>query len=725
MSQSVGDITPNIVTKSKKSKEEPKAPVMSVEEAKVFFERRQYLAHVCKPALKNAADSRRRYDYEWMVRDLFRRGYHFSKYQASTQTVVLASRQTAKVPVNIIAAQMRSIRNQVTSFRPKYEVLPRYSTEESTTQARYSGRLLDYHYEKLGFKLKIKKTITQGLMFSIGGPWQVYYDKEKKEVRVWLLDPFDFYFDPMAQEDNDCEYMIKATRRPLSEVLTNKDFDPIAKREITGPESRLSVSEYKQFMIQTLKYVNQYNTEENPGIILFEGDFKIRDEDTGKVKMRRVVWTDQNQTPLYWEDMDDDTFDYVIYHADLNPTEILGEGWMKHVLPVNRVIDSLESSVYEYNYRVAKGRIVVDRDSGVRAIHNVHGEIISKNKGAEVRALDMPALPVAVGAQIERMNRYIEDLGGAHDASLGRVPAGVKSGVGVAELRQADSTNQDDLVDNLEDFLSEVGKKILKKIAKHYTKYQVIHDLGYREEDAKYFAVVGESAGKKGNKDEKHKNQVKIGPDWVDLAIIGQDNNIRVTIGSWLGYTKEMMQQKVEKYVEIGLIDQATALRLLEFGNIDEIVQKTRIESLLKKSISQQGQQPGQPGEEDQYGLAMTENDMLQEGKDMPVDPHDDHMVHIAIHQEILGRGFDAIVGKHIMQHQIYAGQQVGQAPEPSPEQPPAEGMPPEAGMPPQGGPQPPQGAPPPQGGQSSDMSPYPGNQMVPIRPTPINPMKP
>ncbi len=80
-----------------------------------------------KELLGRAADARRRYDYEWMVRDLFRRGYHFSRYQPTTQTVILASKQSAKIPINLTASAMRSIRNQVTSFKPKWECLPTIS----------------------------------------------------------------------------------------------------------------------------------------------------------------------------------------------------------------------------------------------------------------------------------------------------------------------------------------------------------------------------------------------------------------------------------------------------------------------------------------------------------------------------------------------------------------------------------------------------------------------
>ncbi len=613
-----------------------------------------------KRALQVAADARKRYDYEWMVRDMFRRGYHFNRYQPQTQTVVLASRQSARVPINIVAAQMRAIRNQVTSFRPKFEVLPRYTNEQSHVQARYSQRLLDYYFDKLKLKTKIKETVTQGLMYSVGGPWEIIYNDDKKEIEIWLLDPFDFYIDPYAESLEDAEFVIKAVRRPLAEIQNDPDFDEKAKREVTSAEQRLAQSEYKQFMIQALRIISPSVNDVRENIILYQGHFK-RHQSDGSVKILKMVWTMQNETPLIYEETDEDEYDYVLYRADLNPKDVYGEGWMKQVIPVNRVIDALESSTYEYNYRVAKGRLLVDKDSGVRSIHNIHGEIVEVKPGARVQAMDMPALPIAVPQQIQRMQMYIEDIGAVHEASLGRMPTGIRSGVGIAELKQSDSTGQDDLVDNLEDFLEAVGIKVLKKISENFDSYHVIRDLGYKDQEEKYFAVVGEDSGKRGSKFKE--NQIKIGPDWLDLAVIGDDNQIRVTIGSWLGYTKEAMQQKVLQLAQAKLIDQKTFLQLWEFGDIDDIVQRTRIEALLQKNLNAGLQQ--QNGEEDQYGLAMTENEMMvNEDKDMPVDPHDDHVVHIAVHQEALGKGADELVGKHISLHQMYL-EQGPQAPNP------------------------------------------------------------
>lgn len=626
------------------------------EEARILLAQRDFLGGVAKPSFQSAADARRKYDQEWLARTLFWRGYQFSRYMPNSQTVVLSSRQSARIPVNYLASTMRAIRNQVTSFRPKFEVLPsRPNSEDSKNQARYAQRLLDYYFDRLKLKRKIKETIIQALLYSVGGPWQIVYDPITKEVRVWSVDPFDFYIDPLAEDEADAEFVIKATRRPTSEILHNPKYNPWAKKEVTMGDAKIAASEYKQFMIQAIKSISPRTTESNSMGILFEGYFKRRREN-GEVYWVRLDWTEQNITPLLYEEIDEPEHDFVTYRGDIVPKDFYGESWAKHVIPLNRSLNSLETSAFEYNYRVAKGRIVVDRDSGVRAIHNVHGEIISKNRGAEVKPLDLPPLPVSVPQQIERMWRYIEDITGVHEASLGRVPTGVKTGIGIAELKQADATSQDDLVDNLEEFLGEVAKKILKKIAKHYTAFKVIQDLGVREDREKYFVAIGQQYAKsKMGKDRPagRETQVKIGPDWFDVAQIGEENNIRVTIGSWLGYTKEALQQKVVSYFQLGLIDQNTALKLLEFGDTDDIVQQTRIEALLKRAQTT----PPQPGQPDQLSLAMTENEMLLEGKDMPVSELDDHMVHIAIHQEALGKGNDMNVGDHLAKHQVFMGQ--------------------------------------------------------------------
>jgi hypothetical protein len=598
-----------------------------------------------------AADARRRYDWEWLARDLFRRGYQFTKYNPQTKTVILSQVTSTKIPVNLTAAAIRSIRNQAVVFKPKWEVVPNAQDEETQNSARYSGKTLDYVFDICRLRKKIKEVVTQGLIYSVGGAWQIIWNPEllnadgsKGFVEIWGSDPFDFYVDPAATDGmafTDAEYVIKAIRKPLDEVKTNPQYKNTGL--LTTGEMRPAASEYKQFLLQSIKFQGgTRNVDETKTVILKEGWFKERDKGTGKVKMRVITWVDLMTLPLRNELIDTSDFPFRMYQADINPNEVYGEGWARHVIPINRVINALESSIFDYNYKFNKGRIVIDKNSGVSVVDNQHGSIIQKNRGATVTSLPIQPMASSAENQVMRMGRYFEDIAGAHDASLGRVPTGVKSGIGIAELKQADATNQDDLVDNLEDFLIEVGKKILKLISENMTFPQLVSATKIAGK-TDYFAIIGENAGK-----TRKKKTVTIGKEEYPLAVIRSDNTLRVQIGSWLAYSKQQQQQELKDLFQSGVIDQRTLLEHMEFGDIDTIVTRTRQEALLK--ARQEATKVGQT-EVSEEELAMTENSMLLMGDErvMPL-PSDDHKVHMAVHANYSG---NKLVDLHTQQHQL------------------------------------------------------------------------
>ncbi len=636
-------------------------------EARQQRARRQDMLFEAKSLFKTASEARRRYDWEWLARDLYRRGYQFATWNASNNTLIMSSSKTAKIPVNLTWAQMRAIKNQVTNFRPKWEVLPAGAGEDKKLNAEYSEYALDYIFDDQNLRRKIKETVMQGLAYSVGGPWEITYDEAEDDgegsVAVWLHDPYDFYIDPEATSLEEAEYVIKAVRRPLAEVIVNPNY------RFTGEEpkgeNRVAASIYKQFLLQTVKYQGQGQSEESDQVILFEmwrkervteenleqmkaelkqGDYSDEVE-PGNVRMRVISWVDTCLEPLRCELTDEDEYPFRLYQADISPLEIYGEGWIKHIIPVNRALNALESGIFNYNYKYAVGRIVMDKNSGVRIVTNEHGSIIEKNRGAEVQFPTVSPLPASHENQIMRFLQYIEDLGGAHDITLGRIPTGVKSGIGIAELKQADASNQSDLVDNLEDFLCSVAQRILKVIAKHYTVPKLMQAAG-REED-EFFFVVGEEAGGK-----RKKRQLKVGDQEVDLAVIGARNKVRVTTGSWLAYTPSAQQDKIERYFGMGLIDQKTALQHLKFGDIDNIIERSRMEELLKRRREPiRGARGGQGLSDEEIALA--ENDiMTEEGRAPEVLAEDDHEVHIAVHQQIAEADQSGVVAQHIQEHE-------------------------------------------------------------------------
>ena len=604
--------------------ETPKTP------EEIESERQRKLVMKCRNLTEQAAENRRKFDWEWLVRILYKRGYHFARYNRATSTVVFSTRTGVRIPINLVAAHARGVRNQVTSFQPKWEVLPNVTTESAFENARFSGKTLDYIYDKSQIKRKIKEVVDDALWSSIG-IW--YFDVDrKKNVTISRLDPFDVYIDPNVKSPdlNDPEYGAEfVTLKQQVSVDAIKKNPEYKNTEELHADNFIAAAEYKRFLLQVTTHQVQSQKGENDTKILSLTWLRTRDE-RGNLKIKLITYVDGVELPLNEEELEDPEYPVEILQGDITPGSLYGESWMKHLIPVNRVVDALESHIFEYNHFFAKGRFVVDKNSGVRVIVNQHGQIIEKNRGSQVTSLPITPLPPSPREQINAMRQYIEDISGVHDVSLGRLPGTIRSGTAIAELRQSDATNQSDLVDNLEDFLSRAGRRILKLVSKNWTTSKLISvtGLGGKPE---YFMAIGEKGSIK-----KETNKYTFGEMKLPLAVIGADNEVRVQVGSWLAYTKEARLEKLKELFRLGAIDQKTYLEHAEFADIDGIVERTRSEALLqaKRNRPSSAVERETGIQLDDESLALAENEMMIEGQDQPVYPDDDHEVHLSVHKE-------------------------------------------------------------------------------------------
>lgn len=596
----------------------------------------------CKRLEQPAKDERQKYDWEWLVRQLYVRGYHFARYNRSSNTVVFSSKTGVKIPINLVGAHLRGVRNQVTSFQPKWEVLPAVTTERAFDNARFSGKVLDWIYEKAQIKRKIKEAVNDSLIHSIG-IWQFDADKDGNII-INRTDPFDVYVDPNVKSPNindpefGAEFVCLIHSVSKDYLKKNENYK---NTEFIEADNIPAAAEYKKFLLQVTRNYYAQNTEGNETVLLHEMYLRERDE-KGDIQIRVVAYLDSYDLPIRNEIIGDE-YPFEILQGDINPGELYGESWIKHLIPINRVIDALESHIFEYNHLFAKGRFIIDKNSGVRLITNQNGQIIEKNRGAQVQAVTVPELPDAPFNQISSFRRYLEDLSGVHDVSLGRLPGTIRSGVAIAELRQADSTNQADLVDNLEDFLARAGRKILKLVAENWTTTKLISvtGIGGKKE---YFMAVGEDGKTKAEK-------FKYGGKELPLAVIGKENDVRVQIGSWLAYTKEARLEKLKELYRLGAIDQVELLRHLEFADIDGITDRTRAERIFASKTGSTSQAVEkeygvQLGEEE---IALAENELMSEGIDQEVHPDDDHELHIMVHKEEADSS--ELVKNHIAEH--------------------------------------------------------------------------
>jgi len=576
-----------------------------------------------------AKKARQSYDWQWYLYDHYYRGNHYIRYNRKTQELITPPRpkNQVRLVVNKIYSTLRAIRNFMTSYRPKWDVTAESTTEDVINNAQKSSEALDFYYYFLKMDKLSKDVAMYTLKYGIGY-FQYGWNEEAKgldnqegEVEVWVRDPFDVFLDPagfMTGDIQNCRFIDIATSVPIQDITNNKHYD--VKNEDVQADTDKAASSFKNILLSKQMQIVDGDSDELGTKIVHETWYKklVKNE----VQVWVASWYEGKL--LRNEETEFTKYNLVPVASDNNPNEVYGESYIKNIIPINKVLNRLESQIVEYNNMVNRGRFISDKDAGVSKITNETGEILEKQSGSEFREVNHASLSPDIHRQIERLNSYLQEIPGTQDAFLGKVPEGVKAGVALESLKVQTANNLQDIKDNLESALAELGQGILELISMHYLVSRMIQSKA-QGGDSNNFKIKGQAGVTAGQKIQENE------------YIIGKQNQVRVIIGSGLAFTREGKITRLDKLLEQGIIDPQTYLEHLEFGNIKDIMQRRDQEQFnqaMMEGVKQGRYQPGQgvvppeqpqgnadqtpQGQDDWFKLAEDENMAMMNGEDIP-----------------------------------------------------------------------------------------------------------
>jgi len=540
-----------------------------------------------------AKKNRQQKDWEWYTYDNYYRGNHYILFNKRTNQIVTPPRPKGQIrlTVNYIYPIVRAIRNFATSYRPKWEVGANSTTEDEINNNRKSAETLDNYYDYLEMPKKIKQAanhvIQKGLGYFQYG-WDdegVGLDNQKGEVDVWVRDPFDVYLDPAGMETGDiqnCRYVDIVISKPIQNIINNPNykFDKEEDKDNISGDTVRAASEFKQIIIKNQYADNFASNKELKTKILHETWYKKKVKDETQVWI--ASWIDGHL--LRNEQTEYDKYNLIPIPSDDNPNDIGGEGYIKNLVPINKALNRLESQILEYNNLVNRGRLIADKDAGVSKITNETAEIIEHNAGSEVKEMTHPGLSPDIHAQVARLIDYLKYISGVVDAFVGNAPQGVTAGVALESLKSQTANNLQDMKDNLEMALAQLGEGILELIA---NKVIVARQIKTTGQDGK-----PSSFKIKGQVGVKPKEQL---PE--DTYVIGNQNQVKVIIGSGLAYTREGRIARLDKMLEQKVIAPSTYLKAIEFGDVDEAIKEStqsQFNGAMLENVKRTGM-PGQP----------------------------------------------------------------------------------------------------------------------------------
>lgn len=528
-------------------------------------------------------DNRQYTDWAWFIYDNYVKGNHFVKYNDITSMVeAVPTNGNARFAINKIWTTLRAVRGFVTKYDPKWYIFPENVSADAIKKASYKQRVLDDQWTFGKMKVHTKQNVFQGLKYSIG-ILELIWNNEEQVVEYQTLDPYDVYFGGPA-----CPNWTRVTKTVwrTKEEIDNDEKYKKKVGDLTTTDNQF-VSTWKQQM-QDQVYGHQNKTQGDEGCIVYETHYLTAKKNSKGGKVNIATYTDStflrhietSNTSLF------DTFQF--YRTDDNPGENYGEGWVKNLIPPQKQLDILESVTTEYHQMFAKGRYVVSKNSGAKIITNENGTIIEHNPGRRPIVENAPSMAASVDNQIQRVNVYLEDIGGQHDASLGRLPTGASAGVAIEALQEGDANNLKDLVENYNVFLTGVAYSTLKMYARKLLTTKVIAtDDKDKDGFPDFFAIIGENA-------TTIPKAVTYQGKQIPVCVIKENEKIRVTVDSWLAYTREARESRVYKHYTAGLISRKAALEALQYNDIDGIIEDAIREEVVAKMISEQ-QAPQQP----------------------------------------------------------------------------------------------------------------------------------
>ena len=267
--------------------------------------------------------------------------------------------------------------------------------------------------------------------------------------------------------------------------------------------------------------------------------------------------------------------------------------------------------------------------------------------------LQLSPLPQYFVEQQDRVLADIEDIGGQHDVSRGKAPAGVTAGTAISFLQEADNSFRTPQYQNIEDGYSRIAQQTIENFVQFVDIRRKIKTVGA---DGSFDTLLLTGA------------DVKNGTD------------IRIQPGSSIGVSKAAQDARIMDMFGMGLIDQNFALRLLEVGGAQKILdimqvaeRKAQRENIKMKMLNPMEVQMMEQQFQMQAQMQMQMDPMAQPQPMpalVPVDDFDIHEKHIEVHNtfrmsqeyealpEAIRKQFDA----HVAEHEMFVQQQQMQA---------------------------------------------------------------
>lgn len=562
-----------------------------------------------------------KYHRDWYLNERFARGDHWVVYNKTinkVQSIPTADGEVRRT-INKIKSQIRGIKNFIKRNQPRWEVHPDNSSDEALEEARIKNKILQYIYRTKQIPLLLTDIIVSSLKFSVGVlEVGVVKKGDKEEIDMWVNDSFDVLVDPFAKDVQSARFIFKAFKKPISDIKNNKNYT--IKGDVVSDNKKAS-TQYGELLEMEKKGVDTTGSSSDmESAIVKELWIKFTGDD-GKPKIK--VLTVCSRQLIRTFDAPYRRYPQFFYNPEKETNSLYSDPWIKSLISINKSLDKTASQIEGYIQRMLAGKYLIKQGVEVSTITDKGAEKIYYKGSVAPTQMNLAPLPAAPFSYLEKLEGWIEELGGIREASLGRVPGQISSGKALEALQAADAGTVAEPIENLEKFLENLGEFILELIEDHVVASQEITEGG---ETIKF---IGASTVKEG--------EVPEGVTPIKAS------KVKVVIVPEISYSEENKKEWLMKLAEAELIDPQTLLEKLSISNIGEVIERMNKikEEQFKQEMMKQKESHRTEGQgpSDSSDLVDQENMGMAAGQEVPLTPKalwvPEHLqLHLAFIQE-------------------------------------------------------------------------------------------
>lgn len=580
-----------------------------------------------------------KYHKEWYINDNFVKGNHWEVYNKTLnkiQQVPLAPGEIRRT-VNKIGSQIRGVKNFIKRNQPRWEVHPNKATDEAFAEATTKNKILQNIFRKRNLKTHMTGVIVNGLKYSAGFMEGGVVDVGgQKELHFWVNSTYDVLPDPTSKTIQGGRFLFKTASVAVESIKDNENYT-VEDEKLA--DNKKAASEFQEILEKAKTNENSGSTKDLETAIVKELWLPI-DKD-GKRHFRVISFCGKNVLRVL--DTKYRRFPIFQYSPEASSDSIFTTAWIKDMISLNKSLDKTTSQIESYVQRMLAGKWLIKKGVEVTSITDKGAEKIYYKGQTTPKQIDLSPLPSTPFVFIDKLEGYIEEIGGVRESSLGRASGSLQSGKGIEALQSADAGTVAEPVENLEIMLQEVAEFALEVIA----DYSIVSEKII--EDGEEINYIGAAA------DNKPKGAI----------VIDGSDEVRVSIVPEIAYSEEAKKDYALRLASAGLIDQETLLEQFKFSNIGDIVErmeKKKTEDYKEEMMKQrESHRTDGQGPQDSASLADQENMQMAAGQEVPATPKALWTPeHLALHMAFIQENKDAfeqqreMFTQHIQQEEGY-----------------------------------------------------------------------